>query len=55
MSAALPEKRCAYSGLGVDLPHHDRVVAAQCTCGALVTVVDGRIPVHAVGVDERPA
>lgn len=47
---------CAYSGLALvddDLPNA-RVFGARCSCGAHVTVVDGRIPAHDVGVDERP-
>lgn len=49
---------CGYSGLGLtgDLSHlpNDRLLAARCSCGAHVTVVDGRIPFHRQGVDERP-
>lgn len=48
---------CSYSGLGLtgDLSGipNDRVFAARCSCGAHVTVVDGRIPFHQAGVDER--
>lgn len=51
-------KVCGYSMLGLtgDLSHipDDRVFGARCSCGAHVTVVDGRIPFHHVGVDERP-
>lgn len=49
---------CGYSMLGLtgDLLHlpNDRAFAARCSCGAHVTVVDGRIPFHRKGVDERP-
>jgi hypothetical protein len=51
-------KMCGYAGLGLtgDLSHlpTDRAFGARCTCGAHVTVVDGRIPFHFAGVDERP-
>ena len=51
---------CAYGGLGLivgeDDTHipNDRIFGARCSCGAHVTVVDGRIPFHLAGVDERP-
>lgn len=48
--------RCEYSGLGLiddGLPKA-RDFGARCSCGAVVTVVNGRIPMHDVGVDERP-
>lgn len=44
---------CEYSGLGVYIDG-PRIIKARCTCGAVVTVVDGRIPVHQQGVDEAP-
>jgi hypothetical protein len=50
----VPDPPCVYSGLAVDLPSSDRAVAARCTCGARVTVVDGRIPMHVMCIDERP-
>lgn len=59
----MSERLCGYSGLGivvsggmsngVPIPD-DRVFGARCACGAHVTVVDGRIPFHFAGVDERP-
>jgi len=51
---------CDWGGMGLldndparPLPA-DRVFAARCECGAYVTVVDGRIPFHRTGEDERP-
>lgn len=50
-------RQCEYGGLGLydkgDLPN-DRIFAGRCTCGAFVTVVDGRIPFHRFGENERP-
>ena len=50
-------KVCGYSMLGVvgeNVPKTtERFFAARCTCGAHVTVVDGRIPFHHEGIDER--
>ena len=54
----MAERPCGYGGLGLtgDLTGipNDRVFGARCSCGAHVTVVDGRIPFHLEGMDERP-
>jgi len=45
---------CGYSGLGLMGQSHEmregRDFPARCGCGAIVTVVDGRIPFHEPGV-----
>jgi hypothetical protein len=59
----MSREMCGWSGLGIVVSEgksngvpipDDRVFGARCACGAHVTVVDGRIPFHHLGVNERP-